>query len=162
MNELDKEELIEQVVDLYTRFKNVKEFYDFSFNPNENKRVNDAKVRIAKEYFPDNGRRAKKRRSVAQKLITHLQKLEVEPVQIIDLMLYNLEIAQSYTAENYIKQESFYKSMLSSFRNAIVFIDRHGLQAEFTTRVEAILKTAEEQKWLNAEGFSLALNLKKE
>ena len=51
LSELKAAELKEQLVDLYDRFKNVKEFYDFSFNPNEDKRVKDAKFRITKDGF---------------------------------------------------------------------------------------------------------------
>ena len=63
----------EQVLDLYTRFKDVKVFYDFAFNPKEDKLLEDAKLRISKEYNL-NVRKAKARRSVAQKLIKHFKK----------------------------------------------------------------------------------------
>ena len=153
----DKQELEEQVLDLYMRFKEVKEFYDFSFNPNEQKRVEEAKLKIAREYFPDGTRKPKKRRSIAQKHIEHLKKLEVEASQIIDLMLYNIEIAQAYNEEKPIVQEAFYKSMLSSFRKALVFIEQQFLQQEFAVRVERIRQTAVNQKWINSEGFKLSI-----
>tara|TARA_R110002111_G_scaffold6902_2_gene28869 strand:- start:160 stop:717 length:558 start_codon:yes stop_codon:yes gene_type:complete len=153
----EKEELEEQLLDLYLRFKEVKEFYDFSFNPNEQKRVEEAKLKIAREYFPEGKRKPKKRRSVAQKHIDHLKKLEVEASQIIDLMLYNIEIAQAYNAEKPIAQEAFYKSMLSSFRKALVAINQQFLKEEFLTRVEKIEQTAADQKWINAEGFKRSI-----
>ena len=108
----DKEELEEQLLDLYHRFKEVKEFYDFSFNPNEQRRVEEAKLKISREYFPEGKRKAKKRRSIAHKHIEHLIKLEVEASQIIDLMLYAIEIAQAYNEDKPITQETFYKSCL--------------------------------------------------
>lgn len=159
LKELNNEELKEQITDLYSRFKNVKEYYDFSFNPNEDKRINEAKAKIAKEYFPEGKRRAKKRRSIAKKFILHLQKLEVNPVLIADLMFYNIEIAQAYTAENKIKQEAFYKSMLVSFRNAINYSEKQLISGEFLSRINKIKETAVEQRWMNAEGFKLALKL---
>ena len=157
VNACDKDELREQLLDLYLRFKDVKEFYDFSFNPNEEKRVEEAKLKIAREYFPEGKRRPKKRRSVAQKHIEHLKKVEVEASQIIDLMLYNIEIAQAYNEEKPIVQEAFYKSMLSSFRKALVFIDQQFLKQEFLPRVEKIRKTAADQHWYNVEGFQLSI-----
>jgi hypothetical protein len=36
-------------------------------------------------------------------------------------MLYNIEIAQAFSSEKIIKQELFYKSMLTSFQQAISF-----------------------------------------
>ncbi|MEQ8909666.1 MAG: DUF6155 family protein [Vicingaceae bacterium] len=157
IKELDREELEAQLIDLYERFKNVKEFYDFSFSPNENKRYQEAKYKIAKEYFPENGRKAKKRRSIAQNLFKHLLKLEFNPQLLADLMLFNIEIAQTYTKDQTIKQAAFCKSMLKSYRHALVYISEHGLEIDFKNRVEAIVETAAEQKWENAEGFGLAL-----
>ena len=52
LHELSKEQLEEQVLELYTRLKEVKEFYNFVFNPNENKRIEECKFKIQKEYFP--------------------------------------------------------------------------------------------------------------
>tara|TARA_B110000046_G_scaffold57595_2_gene64364 strand:- start:36837 stop:37355 length:519 start_codon:yes stop_codon:yes gene_type:complete len=158
ITDCEKEELKEQLLDLYLRFKEVKEFYDFSFNPNEKKRVEEAKLKIAREYFPEGKRKPKKRRSVAQKHIEHLKKLEVESSQIIDLMLYNIDIAQAFNAEKPISQEAFYKSMLSSFRKALVFINQQFCRQEFNDRVLKIQQTALSQKWYNAEAFEIAVN----
>lgn len=157
INACDKDELSDQLLDLYMRFKEVKEFYDFSFNPNEEKRVEEVKLKIAREYFPEGKRKPKKRRSVAQKHIEHLKKLEVEPSQIIDLMLYNIEVAQAYNAEKPIVQEAFYKSMLSSFRKALVFINQQFLNLDFLRRVEIIRQTTVDQGWFNAEGFKISI-----
>jgi hypothetical protein len=45
------------------------------------------------------------RRSVAQKYIKHFSTLGVDPFIIADVMLYNIEIAQAFSAENTIKQD---------------------------------------------------------
>lgn len=157
LKELDRSELEEQVLDLYQRFKDVKTFYDFSFNPNEEKRYQEAKLKMAKEYFPENRRKAKKRRSVAQKIFQELIRLEFNPELLADLMLFNIEIAQSYTEENPIKQAAFYPSMLKSFRHALIYLSSHGYESEFSQRFMAIKERAYHQKWPNAKGFDLAI-----
>lgn len=157
LKELNNRELKEQVIDLYQRFKDVKEFYDFSFNPNEEERLRLAKTKIGQEYFPEKGKKVKKRRSVAQKHIKKLQQLEANPVIIADIMLYAIEVAQIYTAENAINQLAFYKSMLSSFQTALKWIDQNGLTMDFKDRIEHIIEESKEQKWLNAEGFERCL-----
>ena len=45
LTELNKEQLEEQVLDLYQRFKEVKSYYNFVFNPKEDKLLEEAKVR---------------------------------------------------------------------------------------------------------------------
>ena len=116
LGELNKEQLEEQIIELYEKFSPVKMYYDFVFNPKEDKLLQECKVKISHEYFPikTKGKRKKPkmRRSVAQKYIKHFILLGVDPFIIADIMLYNIEIAQTFSSENLIKQELFYKSML--------------------------------------------------
>jgi len=153
LHDLSKEQLQEQIIDLYTRFKPVKEYYDFAFNPKEEKLTQQSRVKIAKEYFPVNGRRAKMRRSVAQKIIRHFRLLGVDAPIVADTMLYNIEIAQTYSSQKEIKQASFYASMLKSYQEAVSYINENGLKNEFDNRLEKIAQEAEEQNWINCGAF---------
>ncbi len=153
LKELSKEQLEEQLLDLYGRFKPVKVYYNFVFNPKEDKLLEESKFKISKEYFPTSGRRPKARRSVAQKQIKHYLQLGVEPSITADLMLYNIEVAQTYCADKTIKQASFYASMLKSFREAVKHVEQHGLLQEFGPRIGRIVETAKTQDWINAWAF---------
>ena len=157
LQELTKEQLEEQVLDLYTRFKPVKTYYNFVFKPNEEKLLNEAKFKIGKEYFPVNGRKPKARRSVAQKIIKHFIQLGVEPFIIADVMLFNIEVALQYNEDKQLKQEAFYKSILRSFEDTVSFINEHGIMADFTLRISTILKGVKAQEWYNLEGFERSL-----
>jgi len=157
LHQLNKEQLEEQLEDLYNRFKDVKVYYDFVFNPQEKKLLEECKQKISKEYFPPNGRRAKMRRSVAQKYIKHFMLLGVDPMLIADVMLYHIEIAQTLSDEREIKQEAFYKSMLKSFEAAIEFIKLHGFFTSFTVRLNRIAINAGRQHWFNYRLFEKAL-----
>lgn len=155
--ELNKVQLEEQIVELYEKFVPVKTFYDFVFNPKEEIILKEAKLKISNEYFPIKklGRRSKPkmRRSVAQKLIKHFITLGVDPFIIADVMLYNIEIAQTYSSENAIKQELFYKSMFNSFEQAVDFIISNGIYADFKTRIGSIFQETVDQKWINQYEF---------
>ena len=80
LKELKKAQLEDQIMDLYERFKEVKAYYDFAFNPKEEKMLEEARFKIGKEYFPVGRRKAKLRRSVAQKIIKNLIK-RLDPKQ---------------------------------------------------------------------------------
>lgn len=157
VSELNKEQLEEQIIDLYEKFQSVKVYYNFVFNPKEESLLQDSKLKISNEYFPIKklGRRSKPkmRRSVAQKLIKHFVVLGVDPFVIADVMLYNIEIAQAYSSENPIKQELFFKSMFNSFEQAVEFIISNGIYAEFKTRIGSIFQETVEQKWINQYEF---------
>lgn len=150
---LDKEDLEEQILDLYNRFDEVKVFYNFVFNPNEDKLVKDAKFKISKEYFPPNNRKPKKRRSVAHKLIKHFRKLEMEPHSLADVMIYNIEIAQAYSKDSDRISDAFQKSMLKSFDEAVNFVIEKGVSEDFIKRIDLIAEEAKLQNWDNSYRF---------
>ncbi len=158
LTELSKTELEEQVLELYERLNEVKLFYDFVFNPKEDKMLDLAKFAISKEYFPPSRRRPKKRRSVAQSHIKNFIKLGVDSNLIADLMCYNIEIALAYTAENEINQSSFYKSMLKSFEDALSYIDGSGIEPRFKDRISDIVHKVILQNWENKWGFQLLID----
>ncbi|OFX18321.1 MAG: hypothetical protein A2033_00605 [Bacteroidetes bacterium GWA2_31_9] len=150
---LKKIQLEDQIIDLYKRFKDVKSYYDFAFNPKEDKLLEECKFKIKKEYFPENGRKSKARRSVAHKYIRKFIQLGVDEKIIADIMLFNVEIAQAFSIEKYIKQESFYISLLKSFEEAVIFIGEKGLIPDFQTRIEKIALFTKEQNWFNYNQF---------
>ena len=145
-------------MDLYLRFPVVKEYYDFVFNPKEEKLIQTAKVKITNEYFPLKRRRPKARRSTAQKFIKHFIKLGVDPHLIADLMLFNLEVAQRFEHEKNVP-DAFYKSMLNSFEEAVRYISLNGLIAVFKERLAKTYTKTQEREWLFSEGFSKALDI---
>jgi hypothetical protein len=157
LSELNKEQLEEQIIELYEKFSPVKVYYNFVFNPKEETLLQECKLKISNEYFPikSSGRRSKPkmRRSVAQKYIKHFILLGVDPFVIADVMLYNIEIAQAFSSENTIKQELFYKSMLNSFEQAVTFLISNGIFSEFKKRIIAIHDETVAQKWKNKSEF---------
>lgn len=154
LNELSKEQLEEQLLELYDKFKDVKVYYDFVFNPKENDLVKEAKLKISNEYFPIKSKKPKMRRSIAQKYIKHFITLGVDDFIIADIMLYNLEIAQALTAEKEIKSEAFYKSMLNSYEQALSFMIEKGILYDFKSRVVAVNEETSLQKWPNHYEFN--------
>ena len=155
--ELKKRDLEAQIMDLYDRFPVVKEYYDFIFNPKEDKMVQVAKAKISNEYFPVKRRRPKARRSVAQKYIKHFIKLGVDAHLTADLMLYNLEVAQTFEEAKNV-QDAFYKSMLKSFTEAVHFVSVNGLLNDFKERIVKVYAVTQDKNWLFSEEFSRALD----
>jgi len=151
LKELDKEQLEEQLLELYEKFSDVKTYYDFVFNPKEDKLLQEARLKVTNEYFPLKGKRAKLRRSVAQKYIKHFLSLGVDSYVIADLMLHNLEVAQKYTARREMRYASFYKSMLNSFEQVVKYSIENGMVSEFKERILHIKDNAFKQNWENKE-----------
>jgi hypothetical protein len=159
--QLNKEQLEEQLIELYEKFSPVKVYYDFVFNPKEETLLQEAKLKISNEYYPikKSAKRSKPkmRRSVAQKYIKHFILLGVDPFLIADVMLYTIEIAQTFSGENPVKQELFYKSMFNSFEQAVIFMIANGISNDFKSRIKAIYKETIIQKWHNSPDFNVIM-----
>ncbi|MCE7995335.1 MAG: hypothetical protein HEP71_25380 [Roseivirga sp.] len=154
---LDKKELESQVLELYAKFKPVRDYYGFVFNPKEDKLIEEAKFKVSKEYFPTSRRRPKARRSVAHKAIKNFLTLELDPALLADFMLFNIETAMRYNARKPQRQDAFYKSIFGSFEQVVEYIHINGLRAIHWDRMNKILDEAEEQQWYNAAAFERVL-----
>lgn len=157
IQELNTVQLQEQLIELYDKFKEVKVYYDFAFNPNEQKLLGAAKAKIANEYFPIKGKRAKMRRSIAQKFIKHFITLGVDVTMIADLMFFTIETSQRFSTKRYIKYDSFFKSIFTAFEQAVAFSIENGIINEFLGRIIEIKEEANRQKWINQEEFNALL-----
>ncbi|MBL0012538.1 MAG: hypothetical protein IPP30_01905 [Flavobacterium sp.] len=154
LNQLSKEQLEEQIVAIYDKFLPVKTYFNFVFNPNEERLIREAKLKISNEFFPLKGKRPKLRRSTAQKYIKHFISLGVDSFLIADLMLYAIEVAQTLTAEKPIKQDAFFKGILTSYEQAIRFVLEKEIYSEFSSRIIAIQEEAVKQDWVNKYEFT--------
>jgi hypothetical protein len=154
LKELNKEQLEEQIIELYEKFTDVKVYYDFAFNPNEEKLIGEAKVKIANEYFPIKGKKSKMRRSVAQKYIKHFITLGVDVTMVADIMLFTIETAQRFSSKRDIKYDSFFKSFLTAYQQAVHFIIENGILNEFLDRVVEIKEEVNRQNWINKYEFN--------
>jgi len=73
------------------------------------------------------------------------------------VMLYNVEIAQTFSSENTIKHDLFFKSMFNSFEQAVIFLIANGILSEFKPRLKAIHEETLIQKWYNEPEFNAVL-----
>lgn len=158
LKSLPKAALEEQLLALYGKFVPVKTYYDFIFNPREEKLIQEAKTKISNEYFPLNRKKPKARRSVAQKHIKHFITLGMEPSLIADVMCYNIEIAQTYALEG-SKPDTFYKSIGNSFTEMTQFVAVNSLLPEFKARIINTYNHTQTANWPFGETFSKALDI---
>jgi hypothetical protein len=153
LGELDKDALQEQLMDLYDRFPEVKTYYDFVFSPNEEKLLKEATGRIAEEYFPQRRKRAKARRSVAQKYIKHFRTLGVDPQVLAEVMAFNLETALRFERHKRCP-EAFFRSMYKSYVEWGNHLVHNGLFREHLSRVKTFTNSVQVAGWPNREVFA--------
>jgi len=152
--ELQKEHLEIMVLDLYDKFPEVKTYFNFVFNPNENKLLEQARVKVANEFFPLKRKRPKARRSVAQKYIKHFKTLGMSPELIAEFMWYNIGLMHSFCEEK-PQRLPFFKSFCNFYKEALQFASYHQIIPLYKTQILAVYTASKD--WENAYDFEMSL-----
>ncbi len=150
---LTKEELEKEVEKLYSKFKEVKTYYDIELSEDTSTIVNEIKAKIKKEYNPDKGY-AKGRAAVVKKIIDDFAKISVFPIDLIDIILYRVEIVMTYIRVVWDVEVATYTSAENAFERALKLIEKHQLYSDFQPRCKEILEFTNKLDW----GFSSNMN----
>ncbi len=152
--ELQKEHLKIMVLDLYDKFPEVKTYFNFVFNPNENKLLEQARIKVANEFFPLKRKRPKARRSVAQKYIKHFKTLGMSPELIAEFMWYNIGLMHTFCEEK-PQRLPFFKSFCNFYKEALQFASYHQIIPLYKTQILAVYTASKD--WENAYDFEMSL-----
>lgn len=139
LNLLDREQLIEVMLELYDARKEAREYLEYYVNPDEKKMHEKYKAIIQKEFFPQKGR-AKGRTSVCKKALKEFITLHPSPRLIADLRLFLVESIYRYA----VKMRSWIKSSqegtaLAVFADTLQYLYANGLIDEFGRRIDNLL-----------------------
>lgn len=135
LQKLTKDQIIEQILDLYEKNKAVHEFYQFYLNPaNEKKLAEKYKRLIRKEFNVENPMQSTEKFSVAKRVISDFKNLQPSPEYLADVMLYLPESACELTALYGDFSEQFYNSAYNNYKAALEFLKKHDLLKQFQNR----------------------------
>jgi hypothetical protein len=143
LQKLTKEQMIEQILDLYEKNKSIKEFYQFYLNPtNEKELVDKYKKQIRKEFNVENPMRSTEKFSVAKRAISDFKNLQPSPESLADVMLYLPESACELTALFGDFSEQFYNGAYNNYKTALEFLKKQDLLMKFQNRAMQCVKWA--------------------
>ncbi|WP_293789897.1 DUF6155 family protein [uncultured Pedobacter sp.] len=143
LSKLTKNQLIEQILDLYDKNTAVKEFYKFYLNPTNEKELADKyKKLIRKEFNVENPVKSTEKFSVAKKAVSDFKNLQPSPAYLADVMLYLPESACELTALYGDFSEQFYMSTYNNFNAALKFLEKHELLEQFKPRTKQCVEWA--------------------
>ena len=138
---LEKEEIIQVILDLYDARKEAKEYLEYFVSPDEEKKLEECKNIIINEFHPKRGI-GKCRFSVCRKAISNYKKLHPSPENLGDLMICLVEQACLFTYEYGDMSEQFYISVENNFTAAMRHLSKNGIVSLFDKRIKVILAHA--------------------
>lgn len=145
LKQFSKEELIEQIIELHKKFKDVKTYYEFTLNPDGNAQAEKVKKVIYKLFNPPLGQDPRLRE--ARKEVNGFKKLSPPEEAIADVMLHYVECGVQFTNNYGDINEPFYNSIAGMFHDAGRFIKENGMQDRFKQRCKKIMNDTDGIGW---------------
>lgn len=138
LKELSKEELIKEVNKLYSKFKFVKDYYAFELGTDNGELLKACKVRIAKLILKT-GRNIKPDITSVNKVIREFAKVSVHQANVIDLMLYKVELSVEFLDQwGYSHFTGVENSIANTYPDILNLIRKNRLEKTFTKRCRQV------------------------
>ena len=148
-----KEALIDEITDLFSKFKIVQDYYQRKLGTSENGEILEKyKALVTREFFPARGY-GKARLSIAKNAVTDFRKISQSKTEWIEIMLHYVEMGVRFTNAYGDIDESFYTSMEGMYEQVLKFILQAGIKQEFQQRCRRIVTDTDGIGW----GFHDAL-----
>lgn len=144
LQSLTKEQVIEQVLELYGNCKPAKEYLEYLLNPDEKEQFNKFKTIIINEFYPKGNRfNPSIRFSVAKKAIADFRTLKPSTELLSDLLVTLPETACQFTNEYGDMSEQYYNSAVNNYEGALKYLQQNNLLPDFKDRCKNCVKYAE-------------------
>mgnify|MGYP001127043026 CR=1 FL=1 len=91
LKDLGKKELENEVKKLYSKFKDVKKYYELELSQDTTAVLNEFKEKIKQEYFPKRGF-GRASNQASRKVVSDFKKISIFNKDIIELLLYRTDM----------------------------------------------------------------------
>lgn len=140
--ELDKDQLMQVILDLYNARKEAREYLEYFVDPDENAMFEKYRGIIIKEFFPVKGR-AKGRTSVCKKAIKDFSLLHPSPRLVGELKMCLIEMILSYAVRMRTRiKESHENTLFAVFEEMLDYMYSHDLLLGFEPRIVQAVNVA--------------------
>ena len=134
LNQLPRDQLVNQVIDMWASFPQVQHYYEAKVRPANDDAVRDKyRAVVEREFFPARGY-GRARLSIARKAVADYRKVAGSPEGVADLMLFYVETGVRFTNAYGDIDESFYSSMAGMYESALEWVAKHDLKTQFEAR----------------------------
>lgn len=139
LNSSEKSQIIEMVMELYDAHKEAKEYLEFYVNPDEDKRLDEFKKIVLKEFDDDISRDPQCRFSVCRKALSDFKKLAPSTETLAEAMVYYVERVCEFSFYAGDLWEQYYDSATSNFRSMLKFLVKNNMLEAMMPRVVQIM-----------------------
>lgn len=137
LKELSKEELIKEVNKLYSKFKFVKDYYSSELGSDNGELLKSCKLKMAKLILKT-GRNITPDVASANKLIREFKSVSVHTVDVVDLMLYKVELCAEFLEQWGLEFPGVENTIAYTYPEILSLISKNRLEKTFKKRCEEV------------------------
>ncbi len=149
LGEMTEAELREELLKLFGKLTQVQEFYAQELMSESERKamLDDYKKKIYGYFYTRTGNPRIPNNAEIRKLITAFEKVAVFPHEVIDLLLYRVEVATDFASEFGGMPETSYNAAYSAFESAMKMAKAQKLEGFVRLRCQKLFKTGNMDMW---------------
>lgn len=147
LENLENANLLKEILELFHKFSEVKEFYQIKLSSSGNMELCEKyKMKIKNEFFPTRGF-GKARLSVARKAVADFKKISTDIRSVADVMIYYAEMGVNFTNVYGDIDEPFYNSMESMYEESAKFVVENKIATSYIDRFRKMVDDTSGMGW---------------
>lgn len=150
LDEMSEVELKQEILKLYTRLPQVKDFYNQDLMSEEERQVvlKGYKDKIYKQFWTSGGNpKGMINNTTIKGVISEYEKIALFPYDVVDLLIYRVEVATDLANQFGGMAESNYNASITAFKKVMKMIKENNLMSHFEDRCKQILKANNVDYW---------------
>jgi hypothetical protein len=150
LQEMSEEELKQEILKLYNKLPQVKDFYNQDLMSEEERQVvlKGYKDKIYKQFWTSGGNpRGMINNTTIRGVISDYEKIALFPYDVVDLLIYRVEVATDIANQFGGMAESNYNASVTAFKKAMKLIRDNNLMSHFENRCRKMLKADNLDYW---------------
>ncbi len=147
---LAEDELRAELLKLFGKLPQVQEFYaqDLMSETERKAMLDEYKKKIYKHFWTPGGNpRNNVSNAEIRKLISTFEKVSVFPHELVDLLIYRVEVATHFASKFGGMPDADYNAASNAFDKAVKLMAEHKLQEHFKSRCETLFNSNNIDYW---------------
>ncbi len=149
LREMTEVELREELLKLFGKLTQVQEFYAQELLSGDDRKamLDDHKKKIYNHFYTRTGNPRSPNNAEIRKRITAFEKASVFPIEVIDLLLYRVEVATAFASEFGGMPDADYNAAYNAFEKAMKLTKAQKLEDYVRVRCQELFKAADIDYW---------------
>lgn len=139
LSSLDKDQLLQVILDLYDARKDAREYLEFFLNPDSESAYEKARESLYKNYFNSKGKPVSRMNlKEGNEIVKNFIKLETDPEFTGKLLLIHAQYLEARLIIKGSVSETAWNSVVSAFRKAVSFLASYRIIDLYQKQVDTI------------------------